>query len=868
DKATGKEIPAEVKDGVLTFNGEKGKTYTIAVDHKDYQPVTEDVVIPAMATSIADNSIALESRSQQLAVSTTITDKQGNVLADAKVSVMDKATGKEIPAEVKNGVLTFTGEKGKTYSVSVEHSDYKPATEDISIPADVSAMDKTSIALESRSGQVPVTASVRTRTGSVLTDAVVITATDKATGEKIPVQVKDGALSFKGEAGKQYTVTAEGEGIQTKSQDIEIPAQASSVENISITLDESATATSSQTVTQNASAGSAGSTGTAAIAPVLAAGTVAILATTNNTTDNTSSSVDVSGHVLDNMGNYLEQARVTVTDKATGNTIPATIENGVLTFTGKKGGEYIITVEHEGHKTGTREITLPMQGDTDESISMTLEKLPVFFTMSARVFKASDNSPLSGAQVKVLNFSETDQELIANEEGIVEFTLMEGETFIVIGSKDGYSGMFTSTVEKGMDKTSVVHPVPAHPDASKELPVIVKLSDDSGSSLTSAQVEVTEKSSGQIVNAVVADGVLTFAGEKGEAYTVEVKAEGYENQQTEIQVDTQAAAVHAEEITMASTGIRLPSGSNLIILNAGGTNTRVYVSADGSLSEIIEKDGTLYLVDGDSTISLGRGNLTQLKNDPALLVQRMNLLSDNVIAIGNIYFDFNSTQLDADDKRELAKVKELMERHPAFSLQVGTHADDRGREAYNLTLSRKRAKAVESYLEDQGVSPDHIEVAAYGESVPLVKCEANDCSETMHQRNRRAEFALSAERKVAVTEVASVRSVHEKSLSKYDELLETYGDVKKDSLLFKVSIGAYRYNHTLTFDELKDLGTIESSHAEGITYYYLAGFATLREVHDMRLKVMDRGVKDAAITIFYKGEKISILTFKSLILNQ
>jgi len=101
--------------------------------------------------------------------------------------------------------------------------------------------------------------------------------------------------------------------------------------------------------------------------------------------------------------------------------------------------------------------------------------------------------------------------------------------------------------------------------------------------------------------------------------------------------------------------------------------------------------------------------------------------------------------------------------------------------------------------------------------------------------------------------------------SKYEEMLEAYGDVQKDSLAFKVSIGAYRYNHTLTFDELKDLGNVESSQEEGITYYYLSSFATLREAHRMRLKVIERGISDAAITIFQNNAKISFQEFRSLV---
>ena len=68
----------------------------------------------------------------------------------------------------------------------------------------------------------------------------------------------------------------------------------------------------------------------------------------------------------------------------------------------------------------------------------------------------------------------------------------------------------------------------------------------------------------------------------------------------------------------------------------------------------------------------------------------------------------------------------------------------------------------------------------------------------------------------------------------------------------------------ITFNELKDLGNVETNLIDGITFYFLSEFPTLREAQNIRQKVVDRGVTDAAITIFYNGEKISSSDFKSL----
>ena len=190
-------------------------------------------------------------------------------------------------------------------------------------------------------------------------------------------------------------------------------------------------------------------------------------------------------------------------------------------------------------------------------------------------------------------------------------------------------------------------------------------------------------------------------------------------------------------------------------------------------------------------------------------------------------------------------------------------------------LSKKRAKAIESYLTKQGIKSNRIVAKAYGETAPAVPCVTPECSEDENQKNRRAEFALRSGNKVeekivqddhvAVAEIKkSEVKLGEIKLST-DEVFERYGDRQIEDVAFKLSIGAYRFNHTLTFDNLKDLGKVESTHINGITYYFLGDFTTLNVAKDIRQQVIKRGVKDAVISFFYKGEKISYSAFLSLV---
>jgi hypothetical protein len=262
---------------------------------------------------------------------------------------------------------------------------------------------------------------------------------------------------------------------------------------------------------------------------------------------------------------------------------------------------------------------------------------------------------------------------------------------------------------------------------------------------------------------------------------------------------------------------------------------------------------------------LGKGTIEGLKKDKSLR-ESLGLEGYRYMQLGNIYFDFNSIVLDGNDKIELDKVRDILERFPDLKLSIGAHADDRGQEAYNLALSRKRARAVGAYLRNTGIQKDRIILEAFGETVPAVPCVSQDCSEDQHQRNRRAEFSLTAGKNSPMPEAPVAKSNEERGRMSYSEVLEKYGDKSNDGLVFKVNIGAYRYNSTLTFEQLKDLGTIESASVNGITFYYLSSFNTLRSAENIRSQVTQRGIKDAWITIFYKNEKITLTDF--VILNK
>ena len=73
---------------------------------------------------------------------------------------------------------------------------------------------------------------------------------------------------------------------------------------------------------------------------------------------------------------------------------------------------------------------------------------------------------------------------------------------------------------------------------------------------------------------------------------------------------------------------------------------------------------------------------------------------------------------------------------PDVRVEIGGHTDSRGSAQGNLDLSAGRARSVQDYLINKGVSPSQLETKGYGETQPIA---TNDTAEGREQ-NRRVEL--------------------------------------------------------------------------------------------------------------------------------
>lgn len=104
----------------------------------------------------------------------------------------------------------------------------------------------------------------------------------------------------------------------------------------------------------------------------------------------------------------------------------------------------------------------------------------------------------------------------------------------------------------------------------------------------------------------------------------------------------------------------------------------------------------------------------------------------------NIYFRFDSWELDSTSIAELDKVVRFLHLNPTVRVEISGHTDSIGTPKYNLTLSEKRAKAVYDYLVGRGISASRLTYRGYGATMPL----APNTTEEGRRLNRRVELRI------------------------------------------------------------------------------------------------------------------------------
>ena len=106
--------------------------------------------------------------------------------------------------------------------------------------------------------------------------------------------------------------------------------------------------------------------------------------------------------------------------------------------------------------------------------------------------------------------------------------------------------------------------------------------------------------------------------------------------------------------------------------------------------------------------------------------------------LDDIYFSTDSDQLTESSQKVIEGFYEFLNDNPNIVVEIQGHTDNIGSGAYNMKLSKDRAKSVFNLLSEKGISSKQMKYKGYGETKPV----ADNSSEEGRAKNRRTVFLI------------------------------------------------------------------------------------------------------------------------------
>lgn len=123
----------------------------------------------------------------------------------------------------------------------------------------------------------------------------------------------------------------------------------------------------------------------------------------------------------------------------------------------------------------------------------------------------------------------------------------------------------------------------------------------------------------------------------------------------------------------------------------------------------------------------------------------INIVPKEPMVIKNIYYEFDKAELNKKARKTIdTTLLKVMMETPQIVVEISSHTDNKGKDAYNKKLSQKRAESVVNYLIKKGIDPKRLYAKGYGEEKPIAPNENPDGSDNPEGRemNRRTEFKI------------------------------------------------------------------------------------------------------------------------------
>ncbi|WP_426489859.1 OmpA family protein [Hymenobacter sp. 102] len=202
----------------------------------------------------------------------------------------------------------------------------------------------------------------------------------------------------------------------------------------------------------------------------------------------------------------------------------------------------------------------------------------------------------------------------------------------------------------------------------------------------------------------------------------------------------ETAPVASETVTLYNS-----QGQKLQAVTTGpdGKFSMKLDTATASYSLIANRSG--YFTARNALSTIGRRPAQDALPDPMndvrvpVTLTLTKIVKNKAIVVDNIFYDYDKADIRPDAAVELDKLVETLNDNPKITIELSSHTDSRGKDAYNLALSQRRAESAVAYIVSKGIDKSRITAKGYGETRPVLK---NAKTEEDYQRNRRTEFKV------------------------------------------------------------------------------------------------------------------------------
>lgn len=171
-------------------------------------------------------------------------------------------------------------------------------------------------------------------------------------------------------------------------------------------------------------------------------------------------------------------------------------------------------------------------------------------------------------------------------------------------------------------------------------------------------------------------------------------------------------------------GVKIPE-AGIRIVGDDGSDRRMVTGSDGTSTIEVDR-GVNYVVMASAPDYLNAHTTfeipaTEPEEEIEIYEAEFVLAPINrAVKIDNVFFDYDRAELKDESHESLDRLVTILNDNPDAVMEMTSHTDRHGSDAYNMDLSQRRARAVTDYLESKGIDSQRLIVRGCGRAVPAI----------------------------------------------------------------------------------------------------------------------------------------------------